>query len=228
MVYTRQSLTWNLKMMISKFGISFFRGWFPGSMLNPTLKVHKGPLRHRWWRPATNSSSCWNGSNLSTSWHLYGMIFFPQKNTRNNARISLCNIKSLRICISCIKLAKFVNNISGWWFQPIWNICSSKWESSPIFGVKIKNMWVATTQIYRFTIRHVLQHQAFTQTKTDRLKNSPSIDRAHSAFLGSLKKSSSNCLPRWWNVQEPPHLFVRIRKIMTPQNGTYCWWKKFG
>ena len=34
MVYTPQSLTWNLKMMISKFGISFFRGWFPGSMLN--------------------------------------------------------------------------------------------------------------------------------------------------------------------------------------------------
>ena len=41
-----------------------------------------------------------------------------------------------------------MNNISGWWFQPIWNICSAKWESSPIFGVNIKNIWVATTQIY--------------------------------------------------------------------------------
>ena len=31
---------------------------------------------------------------------------------------------------------------SGWWFQPpISKICLSSWKSSPIFGVKIKNMW---------------------------------------------------------------------------------------
>ena len=30
---------------------------------------------------------------------------------------------------------------TSWWFQPIWKICSSKWESSPIFGVKIRNIW---------------------------------------------------------------------------------------
>ena len=29
---------------------------------------------------------------------------------------------------------------SGWWFQPIWKILV-KLESSPIFGVKIKNIW---------------------------------------------------------------------------------------
>ena len=35
------------------------------------------------------------------------------------------------------------------YYQPIWNICSSKWKcSSPIFGVKIKNIWVATTQLH--------------------------------------------------------------------------------
>ena len=27
---------------------------------------------------------------------------------------------------------------TGWWFQPIWKICSSKWKSSPTFGVNIK------------------------------------------------------------------------------------------
>ena len=32
--------------------------------------------------------------------------------------------------------------ITGWWLnQPTWNICSSTWESSPRFGVKIKNIW---------------------------------------------------------------------------------------
>ena len=41
--------------------------------------------------------------------------------------------------------------ITGWvvYYQPIWKICSSKWKcSSPIFGVKIKNIWVATTQLH--------------------------------------------------------------------------------
>ena len=36
-------------------------------------------------------------------------------------------------------------NVTSFWFQPIWKICSSKWESSLKFGVKIKNIWVATT-----------------------------------------------------------------------------------
>ena len=36
-----------------------------------------------------------------------------------------------------------------WWFQPIWKICSSNWIISPIFGVKTKNIWVATTQDYK-------------------------------------------------------------------------------
>ena len=32
--------------------------------------------------------------------------------------------------------------MNGWWLnQPLWKICSSNWESSPIFGVKIKNVW---------------------------------------------------------------------------------------
>ena len=29
----------------------------------------------------------------------------------------------------------------GGFNHPIWKICSSKWESSPIFGMKIKNIW---------------------------------------------------------------------------------------
>ena len=37
-------------------------------------------------------------------------------------------------------------NKTGWWFQPIWKICSSKWAHLPQIGVKIKNISVATTQ----------------------------------------------------------------------------------
>ena len=33
-------------------------------------------------------------------------------------------------------------NCTSWWLnQPSWKIWSSKWESSPIFGVNIKNIW---------------------------------------------------------------------------------------
>ena len=32
--------------------------------------------------------------------------------------------------------------LTGWWLnQPIWKICSWSWESSPRFGVKMKNIW---------------------------------------------------------------------------------------
>ena len=39
-----------------------------------------------------------------------------------------------------------INKIQpSWWLQPIWKICSSNWIISPIFGVKITTIWVATT-----------------------------------------------------------------------------------
>ena len=31
-----------------------------------------------------------------------------------------------------------MTNSSGWWFQPLWKKGSSTWESSPIFGMKMK------------------------------------------------------------------------------------------
>ena len=38
--------------------------------------------------------------------------------------------------------------LPGWWFRPIWKIWSSKWKSSPKFGVKMnKNIWVANNQL---------------------------------------------------------------------------------
>ncbi len=36
--------------------------------------------------------------------------------------------------------------LASWWLnQSIWKICSSNWIISPIFGMKIENIWVATT-----------------------------------------------------------------------------------
>ena len=36
---------------------------------------------------------------------------------------------------------------TGWWFQPIWKLCSSNWIISPRFGVKMKKIFETTTPI---------------------------------------------------------------------------------
>ena len=42
--------------------------------------------------------------------------------------------------------------VSSWWFQPIWEILV-KWESSPRFGVKTKNVWNHHPVLYRRVFR---------------------------------------------------------------------------
>ena len=36
--------------------------------------------------------------------------------------------------------SKFQTFLSSWWFQPLWKICSSKWESSPNTGENKKSL----------------------------------------------------------------------------------------
>ena len=48
--------------------------------------------------------------------------------------------------MSRLMLRKNSSLMTGWWFQPLWKKCSSKWVSSPNFGVKIQNIWSFTTQ----------------------------------------------------------------------------------
>ena len=38
-----------------------------------------------------------------------------------------------------------ISNSSSWWFQPIWKILCNQNGNLPQIGVKIKNIWVATT-----------------------------------------------------------------------------------
>ena len=45
-----------------------------------------------------------------------------------------------------VMLEKYVQKKTSWWFQLIWKIWSSNCIIPPKFGVKIKNIWVATTQ----------------------------------------------------------------------------------
>ena len=59
----------------------------------------------------------------------------PRKVTTN-----LTWIFSVAFCEAKVNDAKLWSR-SGWWFQPIWKICSSKWVHLPQIGVKIKNVW---------------------------------------------------------------------------------------
>ena len=44
-------------------------------------------------------------------------------------------------------------HISSWWLnQPIWKVWPSKWVHLPQIGLKIKDIWVATTQISVFVL----------------------------------------------------------------------------
>ena len=62
-------------------------------------------------------------------------------------RVALCR-DSAWFCLVGVRKTSlrwiqiFKKAVSSWWFQPLWKICSSKWESSPSFGVNIKkNLW---------------------------------------------------------------------------------------
>ena len=104
-----QSLTWNLKMMVSKFGISFFRLPFSGSMLifRGCIPLGLGDIQtvlgfpwDFWTEPSTV------------------LLGYP-----------FCNL-SCGQCWQCLEITS-----AGWWLnQPIRKIGSSNWKSSPNRG----------------------------------------------------------------------------------------------
>ena len=67
-------------------------------------------------------------------------------------------------------------SLPGWWLnQPIWKICSSKWESSPRFGVKIKNLFETTGRVERTVlVRWLLGKVSFHLSYEQYLKPPPS------------------------------------------------------
>ena len=82
--------------------------------------------------------------------------------------------------------------VTSWWFQPHWKICSSNWESSPIFGVKIKNVW---------------NHHPGNLSKKDHKKTNRSLTNwSPIRRLASKRPSHGNPIrkrlpaDRWWRV----------------------------
>ena len=102
------------------------------------------------WSLLFFSTWCYSLYRASFSWcyTLGCMIFTHKHGCLGVLPCKACNSKTCDVIQQAI--LKETNsespwNQSGWWFQPIWKICSSNWKSSPIFGVKINYIWVATT-----------------------------------------------------------------------------------
>ena len=74
---------------------------------------------------------------------------FSKDASANHARLVLLGVDVAQTHTTLLKIQGFNgiltedaedSKFTGWWLnQPNWKICSSKWGSSPIFGVNIKN-----------------------------------------------------------------------------------------
>ena len=83
------------------------------------------------------------------------------------------------LCVCLFLLRGSWGYWTSWWFQPRWKICSSNWIISPGIGVKMQNLWVATTQ---WNISHFL---------TSPPLNSPKKTSSH------LVTGPTSSLPDW-------------------------------
>ena len=68
----------------------------------------------------------------SKGWQFFHPWKLSTKNSRQDFLVTSLDQKEVPL---------INGNNPSWWFQPLWKIGSSNWESSPRFGVKIKNIW---------------------------------------------------------------------------------------
>ena len=124
---------------------------------------------------------------------------------------------------------------TSWWFQPLWRILLKMGSSSPIFGLKIKNLWVATTQtIYHIwdifnvsqnaskhtTARNCQRHFESSRTYPTQNNHQESTINNYSlknklrrwfpSTWGAPKSQQSSCVKKWYFPT-----FFRYYKLMT-------------
>ena len=95
------------------------------------------------------------------SWALRLLLLFPRLSfeeiIESNPQVHIHHPEPahpLEINLQHLKPSK-LPRFSSWWLnQRIWKTCSSNWIISPILGVKIKNIWVATNQLQSQTFKN--------------------------------------------------------------------------
>ena len=121
---------------------------------------------------------------------------------------------------------------TGWWFQPIWKICSSNWKPSPICGVKIaRNIWVASTEVVTMRWRYFLKSRVHEILPTQQeSKNSKGKSLQHGWRLMIPVKSGDTHPKHMCQGWSTPYLGDKLIPpfigILNPYNGyvnSYYW-----
>ena len=150
-----------------------------------------------------------NLSRTSSGIYLTFKIYNPMFHFKY---MCLSSQKSLETRFEHIKHVTFVGwnkSLSGWWFQPLWKILVRMSSSSPKFRVKIKNIWVATTQLW--------VQNLFCWFLNDLNVNLPS-NWIHSSLEKTTDQTSSGSLSDPWALGSP----VSSRWWKHPKEKTLC------
>ena len=95
------------------------------------------PKKTQLW---VRSLRCASFYNFTAQW-----TFFQRQKLKRSHSFFKIDVFALSWHLQFL-LASHDLKLTSWWLnQPLWKIWSSKWESSPIFGMNIINIWVATT-----------------------------------------------------------------------------------
>ena len=88
---------------------------------------------------------------------------------------------------------------TGWWFQPLWKICSSKWESSPNRDENWK-IFETTTQSMIFYVHHSGEATMCRRYQWATRRMARSL-RSFCDSCGSLRLTSFGEPKMYWNVR---------------------------
>ena len=146
----------NIFLYVPGSSTAFIRGVSLISPLNPGIREYWGPdsprlgwVSHPIWKqwefgaPQGHSLEWPGGHSLEPM----NVLCFGGRTLQKKAQTPIKTAGSFKGS-RYIYILYIIYILVGGWTNPIEKICSSKWESSPSFGVKIKNIWVATTQYY--------------------------------------------------------------------------------
>ena len=90
--------------------------------------------------PAITQKKMENAPEENLVQQTFAVEFFLKKTEKKNIYILKTAAIFLQLSFQTQSFQKIACKTS-WWSQPVWKICVSNWIISPIFGVKVKNIW---------------------------------------------------------------------------------------
>ena len=155
-----------------------------------------------------------------------------------NVNIHTCQShSSILMGKSCAK------KMTSWWFQPIWKILVKFWNLPQCLGVKIKNIWVATTKMVHMQISPLkkwdseLGNPSFSGVATTQLRLGEVPQEFFlrcKVYFGPRQGPSQQTLQRdlepktsrvsqWWKPAWSHEMLMFSRKKLNPNDLNFIW-----